>query len=728
MKRCLNCFAEYGAEFEICPRCGQIEGRAQDTPRALAAGTVLQGRYLVGFVRTADAASMLYAGFDLLQEQKVLIREFFPGMYCTRSAGEDSLTCFAGEKTRRFRECREKFCAAAENLRQIPEKRNLVRILDILRHENRTSYLILEDLEGETLAACLQRTPKLPFNEARRIELAVLDALQQIHAENLLHGCVKPDKIFLTKEGEIKLLDSCAECAVMDEKQDDMSTVLSDCYMAEETYRGAEQCGPWTDVYAAAAVMYRMLTGKTPAAAAERRRKDMLSLPGAKGRLAVNIRNAVLSALSVDPKARTQSAAQFAQELRGEKKAVYRKTRAQKSRRIGSVPIAVTLLTTLLLLAAAAFLVLMKLDYIPVGFSEAGGFELKENQIRVPNIINKSLEEAEVLLKERGLTLRIADSEPSETIPQDVVLSQAMRSGTLTTVGRTIEVVVSAGPEQSAPDNAESVTMPSVLHIPQERAETILAELGLKVEIQMGQSEIESGGNVMVQEPAQNTVLQKGDTVLLTICEQQPPQIIALRVAKAPKKTSYTVGAALDTTGLVMEAEYDDGTVQTITEGFTCSPTRLNKSGRGLAVTVTYEGKTAQFKVNVREKKLNETPEASPSPTVVPTGTPEPSWGSSGDNKHTPMPVPTQTENLETSTSTPLPSQSPTETTETPTPSTPSESPATPVPPETITPSEPPKPTTPSKPESPVTPEITDTTTPTEGSTSSETAETTNQP
>ena len=76
---------------------------AQDTPRALAAGTVLQGRYLVGFVRTADAASMLYAGFDLLQEQKVLIREFFPGMYCTRSAGEDSLTCFAGEKTRRFR-------------------------------------------------------------------------------------------------------------------------------------------------------------------------------------------------------------------------------------------------------------------------------------------------------------------------------------------------------------------------------------------------------------------------------------------------------------------------------------------------------------------------------------------------------------------------------------------------------------------------------------------------
>ena len=50
------------------------------------------------------------------------------------------------------------------------------------------------------------------------------------------------------------------------------------------------------------------------------------------------------------------------------------------------------------LLYRLLFLVLMKLDYIPVGFSEAGGFELKENQIRVPNIINKSLEEAEVLL------------------------------------------------------------------------------------------------------------------------------------------------------------------------------------------------------------------------------------------------------------------------------------------------------------------------------------------
>ena len=204
--------------------------------------------------------------------------------------------------------------------------------------------------------------------------------------------------------------------------------------------------------------------------------------------------------------------------------------------------------------------------------------------------------------------------------------------------------------------------MPSVLRISQERAETILAELGLKVEIQMGQSEIESGGNVMAQEPVQNTVLQKGDTVLLTICEQQPPQIIALRVTKAPKKTSYIVGAALDTTGLVLEAEYDDGTVQTITEGFTCSPTRLNKSGRSLAVTVTYEGQTAQFKVNVREKKPNETPEPSPSPTIVPTGTPEPSWGSSGDNKRTQTPVPTQeVESPSPSLSpTPNPSASPT--------------------------------------------------------------------
>lgn len=214
----------------------------------------------------------------------------------------------------------------------------------------------------------------------------------------------------------------------------------------------------------------------------------------------------------------------------------------------------------------------------------------------------------------------------------------------------------------------------------------------------MGQSEIESGGNVMVQEPAQNTVLQKGDTVLLTICEQQPPQIIALRVAKAPKKTSYTVGAALDTTGLVLEAEYDDGTVQTITKGFTCSPTRLSKRGRGLAVTVTYEGKTAQFKVTVREKKPNETSEPSPSPTIVPTGTPESSWGSSGDNKHTQTPVPTQkTESPSPSSSlSPNPSPSPTlnptlspspSPTLSPTPSPSASTTPTPIPPPIPTPS-----------------------------------------
>ena len=75
-------------------------------------------------------------------------------------------------------------------------------------------------------------------------------------------------------------------------------------------------------------------------------------------------------------------------------------------------------------------------------------------------------------------------------------------------------------------------------------------------------------------------------------------EVTSLTIATQPTKTNYYVGDTLNTAGLTLKATYNNGTTQTITSGFTCTPTALTSAGTQ-TVTVNYGGKTATFAVKV---------------------------------------------------------------------------------------------------------------------------------
>ena len=81
-------------------------------------------------------------------------------------------------------------------------------------------------------------------------------------------------------------------------------------------------------------------------------------------------------------------------------------------------------------------------------------------------------------------------------------------------------------------------------------------------------------------------------------------EVTSLTIATKPTKTNYYVGDTLNTTGLKLTATYNNGTTQTITNGFTCTPTALSTAG-AQTVTVNYGGKTATFTVNVQDVTLS---------------------------------------------------------------------------------------------------------------------------
>ena len=94
--------------------------------------------------------------------------------------------------------------------------------------------------------------------------------------------------------------------------------------------------------------------------------------------------------------------------------------------------------------------------------------------------------------------------------------------------------------------------------------------------------------------------------------------MIAIEIKSYPTKTSYYVGETLNTSGLSLIATYSDGSSKTISSGFTCSPISLTSVGTK-TITVTYNGKTANFTVNVSPITVTEiSVKSMPSKTVYP--------------------------------------------------------------------------------------------------------------
>jgi TolB-like protein len=127
-------------------------------------------------------------------------------------------------------------------------------------------YLAMELLEGEPLSARLARGP-LPAAEAVAYGLQILSALEALHARGVLHRDLKPSNVYLTKHG-VKLLDfGLALPFVLDASGDERLTLTGTVlgtpqYMAPERWMNEGSVGPESDLFAVAAILFEMVTGR----------------------------------------------------------------------------------------------------------------------------------------------------------------------------------------------------------------------------------------------------------------------------------------------------------------------------------------------------------------------------------------------------------------------------------------------------------------------------------
>ena len=142
------------------------------------------------------------------------------------------------------------------------------RVIDVGWTDDELPYLVMEYLEGDSLEdVLLANEGLLTIGEARRIGLRVLEILVAAHAQGVHHRDIKPDNIFVTREGAIKILDfGVAKMPGVDITRVGASLGTLG-YMSPEAALGASRtAGPKADVWSVGVTLFRALTGQMPVA------------------------------------------------------------------------------------------------------------------------------------------------------------------------------------------------------------------------------------------------------------------------------------------------------------------------------------------------------------------------------------------------------------------------------------------------------------------------------
>ena len=275
---CTNCMRERRNPDGVCEFCG-FDVRTFELPRHhMRPFTILAGKYLIGNAIGEGGFGITYLGMDLNLEVRVAIKEYYPQGFAVRdSRTNDSTVWSYSESTQTFfEEGREKFINEAKTIAKFRELPEIVGVTDFFR-ENQTAYIVMEYLDGQTLKQYLKANGgKIPAENVVRMMRPLIASLGKLHSQNLIHRDISPDNIMLMKNGSIKILDfgGAREFASQDGRS--MSVLVKHGYAPEEQYRSRGDQGPWTDVYALCATMYRCITGEIPPNALDRLYQDEL--------------------------------------------------------------------------------------------------------------------------------------------------------------------------------------------------------------------------------------------------------------------------------------------------------------------------------------------------------------------------------------------------------------------------------------------------------------------
>ena len=486
----------YGGD---CPHCGRSL-QNQNPEGALPLGTQLAGRYTVGAYLSADGDGLAYRG--VLNEEKrfVLIKEYFPVTLCNGRSADGALMPKEGKEVL-FKTSRMDFKDLYDDLRGLTPATGLSTILDVME-ENNTVYAIEESEKGMTLTHYLSlRSRTLTPAEARTLLQPIMEGVAQLHKAGLIHRGICPDNILLPIDGTARLTGYGT--LALRTGQSELKSQLYPGYAAPEQYSAAEFSGRYTDVYALAAVCYRLVTGQTPVAAPQRKVRDSLeSAHSLEAGVPTWFSQVLACALRLDPARRMQTVPELMSALTDPNVA-----NAMFERGDNQISTRKIMAVSLVVIAVLAILLLWSLlkagggetpDTEPSSTtaSESASQAVSDTVETIPDLVGKRYT-SEIKGNDLYAGYRIVMTEQnSSDIAAGIVISQDPVAGTLKTEeDQILQIVVSKGPNL--------VEMPDILGFTQSNASKQLDERGIQYKMQI----IENDGTMAAGCVAKTDVL-----------------------------------------------------------------------------------------------------------------------------------------------------------------------------------------------------------------------------
>ena len=320
-------------ELPVARRHGLLNRLATDRPRVppapslasegidqvhsatpLPIGTRL-GTFEVTGVLHRDLSGIVYAGEDRSSPGKVAIKEYLPATLSDRMAsGKVGLRSLRYKAS--FQEGKERFLSNGRMLAALDEPA-LIRVVRCWK-QNGTTYMAMPLYEGQTLGEVLRATPKPSEAWLKSMLGPLLDALATLHRFDCYPCNVTPDNVVMLQDGTPLLFAFGAGRRTTPTSSADLRHDLDPGFAPIEQYAHDPTMpeGPWTDVYAVAAVIRYAITGKHLPALAARMAADTLpSLREVDTEYSAIFLDAIDRGVAVLPRDRPQTISEFRRRL-----------------------------------------------------------------------------------------------------------------------------------------------------------------------------------------------------------------------------------------------------------------------------------------------------------------------------------------------------------------------------------------------------------------------------
>ena len=514
-----------------CPHCGRsLENRNPEG--ALPFGTQLGDKYTVGAYLSADGDGLAYRGVLNAEKRFVLIKEYFPVTLCNGRSASGALMP-KEDKEVLFKTSRMDFKDLYDDLHSLTPATGLSTILDVIE-ENNTVYAVEESEKGMTLSHYLHlRSRTLTPAEARTLLQPIMEGVALLHKSGLIHRGICPDNILLPIDGTARLTGYGT--LALRTGGSELKSQLYPGYAAPEQYSAAEFSGRYTDVYALAAICYRMVTGQTPVAAPQRKVRDsMESAHSLEAGVPTWFSQVLACALRLDPAKRMQTVPELMSALTDPNvaNAMFERGDNQIStRKIMGVSLVVIFVLVVLLLWS--LLGGSKSDAQPAATPQPTPAEQSTQGETVPNLVglryatdikgNTAYDGYRIVMTEQN----------SDTVEQGIVISQDPSAGSEKLMeDQILQIVVSKGPNL--------VAMPDIIGFTQANASKKLDALGIQNKMVMVENDgtMAAGCVAKTDYTAGTKINTENVTVIVSIAGERDDTLVAQTGNTAPEETA----------------------------------------------------------------------------------------------------------------------------------------------------------------------------------------------